>query len=226
MARSRVIKPEFWDDEKLARVSRDARLLFIGLWNHADDYGVVKGNPTWLKNHIFPYEDSLSTQAFKKWLTELEVGAWILPFGENGEKFYYIRNFTKHQTINRPSKQRNAIPPDTLIEDSVSGNGVLMDETETETETESSTPPPKKQNGKYPPPSLEEVTEYFRTKGYTPESAKKAWEYYEAGKDPISGNWKDVHGNIVKAWKQKMISVWFKPENEAPKEPEREEVDF
>ena len=230
MARSRMIKPEFWDDEKLAKISRDARLLFIGLWNQADDYGVVKGNATWLKNHIFPYEDSLSTQAFKKWITELENGKWILPFDDNGERFYYIRNFTKHQTINRPSKQRNAIPPDTLIEDSVSGNGVLMDETETETETEGNNAlpkkPNKKPNGRYPPPSLEEVTDYFRSKGYSDEAAKKAYEYYEAGKDPESGNWKDARGNIVKAWKQKMHSVWFKPENEVIKQPRKERVAF
>ena len=84
MARSRMIRPEFWDDEKLAlQTSRDARLTFIGLWNHSDDYGVVKGNVTWLKNHIFPYEDSLSIQKFTGWLTELEFGAWIIPFNGN-----------------------------------------------------------------------------------------------------------------------------------------------
>jgi predicted nucleic acid-binding protein len=47
-----MIKPEFWDDEKLATVSRDARLLFVGLWSNSDDYGVVKGHPAWLKNRI------------------------------------------------------------------------------------------------------------------------------------------------------------------------------
>ena len=137
MARSRMIKPEFWDDEKLAtQTSRDARLTFIGLWNHSDDYGTVKGNTVWLKNHIFPYEDSLSIQVFKKWLTELEKGRWIIPFHDKDEKYYYIRNFNKHQTINRPSKQRNPVPPDRLNEDSLSIQGALIDETETETETE------------------------------------------------------------------------------------------
>ena len=86
--------------------------------------------------------------------------------------------------------------------------------------------PKKKLNGKYPPPSLEEVTEYFRTKGYSDEAARKAYEYYEAGKDPESGNWKDARGNIVKAWKQKMHSVWFKPENEVIKQPRKERVAF
>lgn len=143
-----MIKPDFWDDEKLAtQTSRDARLVFIGLWNHSDDYGVVKGNVTWLKNHIFPYEDSLSIQAFSKWLSELEKGAWIIPFNGSGEKFYYIRNFSKHQAVNRPSAQRNPVPPDSILEYSLNPHGVLTSETETETETEStelkvgSTPP-------------------------------------------------------------------------------------
>ena len=135
MARSRMIKPEFWDDEKLGmKTSLQARLIFIGLWNHSDDYGVVKGNPTWLKNHILPYEDSLSAHAFKKWLSELENIRCIIPFDHEGENFFYIKSFTKYQAINRPSKQRNPAPPDNILEDSVNAHGVLIDETETETE--------------------------------------------------------------------------------------------
>jgi len=54
MPRIRTIKPEFFDDEKLAQTSRDARLAFIGLLVHSDDYGVVKENPRWLKARVFP----------------------------------------------------------------------------------------------------------------------------------------------------------------------------
>jgi len=129
MARSRMIKPEFWDDETLSKISRDARLVFIALWNFSDDYGVVKGNESWLKNHIFPYDDSMSHHGvFKQWLFELEKGRWILPFDHDGQKFYFIRQFQKHQTINRPSLQRNPAPPETLIEDSLNTHGVLIDE--------------------------------------------------------------------------------------------------
>jgi len=44
MARSRILKPEFWSDEKLALVPREARLTFAGLWTSSDDYGVTKGH--------------------------------------------------------------------------------------------------------------------------------------------------------------------------------------
>jgi hypothetical protein len=39
VARIRSIKPAFWTDEKINRLSNDAALFFIGLWNFADDYG-------------------------------------------------------------------------------------------------------------------------------------------------------------------------------------------
>lgn len=109
-----MIKPEFYDDEKLAGVPRDARLRFIGMLNFSDDYGVVKGHPTWLKNRIFPY-DEISPATFKKWLQGLEEIRAIIPFKHDGESFYLIRNFLKHQSINKPSKQRNPEPPNTIL---------------------------------------------------------------------------------------------------------------
>jgi hypothetical protein len=116
MARTRMIKPEFWDDEKLATVSRDARLLFVGLWSNSDDYGVVKGHPAWLKNRIFPY-DEIPLDIFEGWLAELAAIRVIVPFLHNGERYCHIRNFRRHQTINRPSGIRNPAPPETPKDD-------------------------------------------------------------------------------------------------------------
>jgi hypothetical protein len=65
----------------------------------------------------------------------------------------------------------------------------------------------KRREKKFAPPKLLDVVDYFIEKGYTPESAKKAFEYYELG------DWKDSSGKKVKNWKQKMNGVWFKPEN-------------
>jgi len=63
-------------------------------------------------------------------------------------------------------------------------------------------------------PSLEDVIEYFNGNGYTTDSARKMYDYYQAS---VSSNrqryWKDSRGNTVKSWKQKAQSVWFKPEN-------------
>jgi hypothetical protein len=65
----------------------------------------------------------------------------------------------------------------------------------------------KKKEVGFTPPSSDEVCQYFMEKGFTEQSAKKAFSYYDIS------NWKDSKGNPVKNWKQKMISVWFKDEN-------------
>ena len=39
MPRIRTIKPEFWDSPGTASASLRIRLLFIAMWNWADDHG-------------------------------------------------------------------------------------------------------------------------------------------------------------------------------------------
>ena len=54
MARIRTIKPDFWTDEKIVELSPLARLLFIGLWNFADDDGRMPYSTTRIKLQILP----------------------------------------------------------------------------------------------------------------------------------------------------------------------------
>jgi len=68
----------------------------------------------------------------------------------------------------------------------------------------------RKESIVFTPPTLDEVIEYFTSKGYTVQSAKKAFEHYNVA------DWKDTNGNQVNNWKQKMNTVWFKDENLIP----------
>ena len=128
MARIRSVKPELADDEKLGSISRDARLLFIMMWCHSDDFGVVKGNLRWLQSQIFPY-DPVKPEQFKKWVDELMSIDAIRPFEKNNENFFYIKNFQKHQVINKPSKQaRNPEPPEEILRDDSRSAPVVLPE--------------------------------------------------------------------------------------------------
>lgn len=62
-------------------------------------------------------------------------------------------------------------------------------------------------NNKFVPPSLYDVRCYFYENGYKDESAVTAFNHYDVA------DWHDSKGTKVKNWKQKMQSVWFKPEN-------------
>ena len=128
MARIRTIKPEFWTDEKIGILKRDERLLFIGMWNLADDQGVVKSNPAYLKGQLFSYDEDLRIASMNNWLSSLMKAQLIIPFTFNGEGYYLIRSFNEHQLINRPSKPK--FPYELL--DSLTPHGVLTEPSQPE----------------------------------------------------------------------------------------------
>jgi uncharacterized protein YdaU (DUF1376 family) len=67
---------------------------------------------------------------------------------------------------------------------------------------------PKKNDGiKMGTVNENEIVNYFKENGYKEEVAKRAFNYYN------EANWHDASGKKVLNWKQKMQSVWFKPEN-------------
>ncbi len=100
MARIRTIKPEFWDDEKISELPIPSRLLFIGLWNFADDNGVIQASEKYIKAKVFPY-DSLRDSDFKQWIGALTENRMIIPFSHAGKSYFVIRRFTSHQIIDK-----------------------------------------------------------------------------------------------------------------------------
>ncbi len=121
MARIRTIKPDFWTDESLTECSLSARLMFIGMWNFADDSGNIQRSAKQLKMKIFP-ADAIDCEPL---VQELMTHGLLMEYSVSGEKFLNIKGFLKHQLINRPSKSN--IPPVQLHEDSMSAHGVLTD---------------------------------------------------------------------------------------------------
>lgn len=113
MARIRTIKPKFWDDVKIGRLPRDARLLYIGMWNFADDLGVVIADPVWLKSKLFPY-DQIQLQQLEAWLEVLEKTGFISLLTVQSERFYYLPTFSRHQVINKPNLEDVNIRKDQL----------------------------------------------------------------------------------------------------------------
>lgn len=96
MARIRSIKPEFWEDEKIAKLSMPCRLFYIGTWNLADDAGVLRANPALLKSKIFPY-DNIRVNEIEIFIGALVEARMLIPISHNGESYYVIRTFHSHQ---------------------------------------------------------------------------------------------------------------------------------
>ncbi|HBE41219.1 MAG TPA: hypothetical protein DDW27_08455 [Bacteroidales bacterium] len=70
----------------------------------------------------------------------------------------------------------------------------------------------KRKRTPFKKPTIQEVRNYFDENGYNPDFGETRWHYYN------DANWFDSHGSPVLNWKQKMRSVWFKPENKKQSE--------
>lgn len=101
MAKIRTVKPELWEDEKLGKLKRDCRLTFLGLFNFADDQGVIKSNPVYIKSRIYPYDEDLRVNELKTWLDALVKARMLIPFEFKKEGYYVIRTFRDHQKIDQ-----------------------------------------------------------------------------------------------------------------------------
>ena len=101
MARIRTIKPSFWGDEAVADLSRDARLLLIGLISAADDDGRFLASTSAIRGYVFPH-DKIPEARLQAWLGEI-ADTEIVQFYMVGKRMYgHFPNYRKHQRISKP----------------------------------------------------------------------------------------------------------------------------
>lgn len=112
MARIRTIKPEFWEDETVATLSRDARLLFIATFNMADDEGLLRWTPDFIKAQVFMYDHDLTLEGITTIMKEITDAGLLYPYlgGKLNQRLACIINFHRHQKINRPQPSKLPFP--------------------------------------------------------------------------------------------------------------------
>lgn len=108
MARIRTIKPSFWSDDAVADLSRDARLLLIGLISFADDEGRFVASWSAIAGYVFPHDD-IPPAKIKKWLQEIANSGVITLYTKNRRDYGHFPNYHNHQRIDKP--QPSTLPP-------------------------------------------------------------------------------------------------------------------
>jgi hypothetical protein len=106
--RSRNVKPGFFQNEQLAELPFEARLLFIGLWCMADREGRLEDRPKRIKMQVFP-ADSLDVEPL---LAGLERQGLIERYEAHGIECIQIPAFLEHQHPH-PNEQKSTLPPRT-----------------------------------------------------------------------------------------------------------------
>jgi hypothetical protein len=107
MARSRIIKPEFFQNEELVALPPIARLLFIGLWQLADRDGRQEDRPGKIKLAILPADDCDVDDLLRQ-LAEKEL---IVRYEVAGTRYLAIPKFLAHQCPHISEKSKGIPPP-------------------------------------------------------------------------------------------------------------------
>lgn len=100
MARIRTIKPTFWGSPEVAGMSRDARLLVLGLISNADDDGRFLASVAAVSGAVFPNDD-IPPARVRTWLAEVERSGMIHMYVANSVVYGCFPSWHAHQIINR-----------------------------------------------------------------------------------------------------------------------------
>lgn len=103
--RIRSLKPELFRDEKVQRLPRDARLLFVGLIAHADDEGRLDGDTRIIRSLVFPMDD-LPLKTVDHLLNQISGLGLVYRYTADDYTWIEIRGWAKHQSVNRPTPSR------------------------------------------------------------------------------------------------------------------------
>ncbi|BBU22139.1 hypothetical protein [Mycobacterium xenopi] len=110
MPRIRTIKPAFWDSPDTAAADLRTRLLYIAMWNWADDYGIGDATPVRLIGFAFP-NDEIPVSDYPRILSEVSRAYGVVYFEHAGRRYFVIPEWEKHQRTEKRAK-----PDEALIE--------------------------------------------------------------------------------------------------------------
>jgi hypothetical protein len=139
MARIRTIKPSFWTDEKIGKLSWGARLLFIATWNLADDEGILLWNAQYLRGQVFTYDVHVSSAKIKALMQELIDKKLIEKYDVGEDAYAFVVHFLKHQVISKPMPSKQPLPTSPnfkakFTKDSSTNPGTLQEHSRVELE--------------------------------------------------------------------------------------------
>jgi hypothetical protein len=117
--RIRSIKPEFWDSPSTASASLRVRLLFIAMWNWADDHGRGTANASQVLSFAFPNDAELPSLVAEapRIYTEIRGSFGVVFYEVDGRRFYAIPSWNDHQKNERKAASKYPPPPEGITAD-------------------------------------------------------------------------------------------------------------
>ena len=116
--RIRSLKPEFFDSPSTATAGPWARILFMGMWCMADDWGVGPANPKELAASIFPNDDQWTSKELPSLCKEVADSYGVVFYTHRGRPYFQIPTWEDHQITQRRAKRRypTADDPESVLD--------------------------------------------------------------------------------------------------------------
>ncbi len=110
--RIRTIKPEWLEDELLAAEADHVRLLSIGLILIADDHGRGRASVEFVASEVWRYDRSPEALTkVREGLKRLSAVRFVRLYKVDGQSYFEIRSWSKHQKVQHVGKERVPAPP-------------------------------------------------------------------------------------------------------------------
>ena len=101
MPRIRTLKPSFWSSPEAAAMTRDARLLMLGLVSFSDDDGRFIATIPAIVGYVYPHDEHLPPGKVRAWLDETVTSGMVHLYRVSGLAYGCIPSWHKHQVIDR-----------------------------------------------------------------------------------------------------------------------------
>ncbi len=110
--RIRTLKPEWMENERLAASSDAARVLSVGLILIADDYGNGRAGEGYLIGQIWHATTDLDAarDRMREGLRSLASIGYLSLYKCNGQTYFTLHGWARHQLVKNPSKPRVPAP--------------------------------------------------------------------------------------------------------------------
>lgn len=105
----RMIDSGMWSNENFAALPAMARLLQVGIINHADDQGRIKAHPAYLRSQIFPYDD-VSIDDVRKWLQTITQNGTAIVYEVDGKEYLQLVKWWDYQSLQYASPSEYPAP--------------------------------------------------------------------------------------------------------------------
>ena len=109
MPRIRAVKPEFWSSPNHPD-DPWTRLLFIAMWNWADDAGVGTANLRELAGFAFPNDDHIDARAMRRMCADIAAHYGAQFYTVANRPYYSIPSWREHQKFDKRREGKHPGP--------------------------------------------------------------------------------------------------------------------